>query len=92
PNDDGRDSSNEKGSLPHTDIHDSTQDRNQSDRHTATQTGDQNWSEDNVQNVSQSSPTQNRDGVQTPVIRRSERESKPPVRFNDYILNSKCEI
>ncbi|GKB42908.1 putative RNA-directed DNA polymerase [Tanacetum coccineum] len=87
-NDDGRDSSNEEGSLPHTDIHDSTQDRNQSDRLTATQIDDQNWSEGNVQNISQSSPTQNRDDVQTPVIRRSERQSKPPVRFNDYILSS----
>ncbi|GJY59893.1 ribonuclease H-like domain-containing protein [Tanacetum coccineum] len=74
--------------LPHTDIHDSTQGRNKSDRITATQIGDQNWSEGNVQNVSQSSPTQNRDDVQTPIIRRSERQSRPPVRFNDYILNS----
>ncbi|GKE01466.1 ribonuclease H-like domain-containing protein [Tanacetum coccineum] len=88
PNDDGRDSSNEEGSLPHTDIHDSTQGRNQSDRLFATQIGDQNWSEGNVQNVSQSSPTQNRDDVKTPVIRISERQSRPPVRFNDYILNS----
>nr|GEV34384.1 hypothetical protein [Tanacetum cinerariifolium] len=87
PNDDGRDSSNEEGSLPHTDIHDSTQGRNQSDGLSATQIGDQNWSEGNIQNVSQSSPTQNKDDVQTPVIRRSERNTRPPVRFNDYILN-----
>nr|GEW26114.1 ribonuclease H-like domain-containing protein [Tanacetum cinerariifolium] len=47
PNDDGRDSSNEEGSLPHTDIHDSTQGRNQSDRLSATQIGfvDPNWVE-----------------------------------------------
>ncbi|GKA11892.1 ribonuclease H-like domain-containing protein [Tanacetum coccineum] len=69
-------------------MHDSTQGRNQSDRLTATQIDDQNWSEGNVQNISQSSPTQNRDDVQTPIIRRSERQSKPPVRFNDYILSS----
>ncbi|GJY59892.1 ribonuclease H-like domain-containing protein [Tanacetum coccineum] len=43
-NDDGRDSSNEEGSLPYSDLHDSTQGRNQSDRLTATQIGDQNWS------------------------------------------------
>ncbi|GJU01054.1 ribonuclease H-like domain-containing protein [Tanacetum coccineum] len=61
---------------------------NQSDRLTATQIGDQNWSEGNIKNVSQSSLTHSRDGVQTPIIRRSERQSKPPVRFNDYILNS----
>nr|GEU63413.1 copia protein [Tanacetum cinerariifolium] len=66
PNDDGRDSSNEEGSLPHTDIHDSTHGRNQSDRLSATQIDD----------------------VQTLVIRRSERQTRPPVRFNDYILNS----
>ncbi|GJZ11190.1 ribonuclease H-like domain-containing protein [Tanacetum coccineum] len=88
PNDDGRDTSNVECSLPHSDMHDSTQGRNQSDRLTATQIDDQNWSEGNVQNISQSSPTQNRDDVQTTIIRRSERQSKPPVRFNDYILSS----
>ncbi|GJY48457.1 putative RNA-directed DNA polymerase [Tanacetum coccineum] len=88
PNDDGRDPSNVEGSLPHSDMHDSAQGKNQSDMLTATQIDDQNWSEGNVQNISQSSPTQNRDDVQTPVIRRSERQSKPPVRFNDYILSS----
>ncbi|GJT06654.1 putative RNA-directed DNA polymerase [Tanacetum coccineum] len=65
PNDGGRDPSNVEGSLPHSDMHDSTQGRNQSDRLTATQIDDQNWSEGNVQNISQSSPTQNRDDVQT---------------------------
>ncbi|GJW37080.1 ribonuclease H-like domain-containing protein [Tanacetum coccineum] len=59
PNDDGRDPSNVEGSLPHTDLHDSTQGRNHGDRLTATQTDDQNWSEGNTQNFSQSSPTQN---------------------------------
>ncbi|GKC25959.1 ribonuclease H-like domain-containing protein, partial [Tanacetum coccineum] len=88
PNDDGRDSSNEEGSLPHSELHDSTQGRNQSDRLTATQIGDQNWANGNIQNVSQSSPIQNMDDVQTPVLRRSKRQSKLPVRFNDYILSS----
>ncbi|GJZ13898.1 ribonuclease H-like domain-containing protein, partial [Tanacetum coccineum] len=88
PNDDGRDSSNEEGSLLHSDLYGSTQGRNQSYRLTATQIDDQNWSEGNVQNVSQSSPTQNIDDVQTPILRRSERQSKLPVRFNDYILSS----
>nr|GEV53465.1 ribonuclease H-like domain-containing protein [Tanacetum cinerariifolium] len=69
-NDDGRDSSNEEGSLPHSDLHVSTQGRNQSDWLTATQIGDQNWSEGNIQSVSESSPTQNMDDVQTPVLRR----------------------
>ncbi|GKB60685.1 ribonuclease H-like domain-containing protein, partial [Tanacetum coccineum] len=63
PNDDGKDSSVEDGSLPHSDGQDSTQ-------------------------GSQSSPTQNSDEVQTPVLRRSERQSKVPVRLNDYVLNS----
>nr|GEX23715.1 ribonuclease H-like domain-containing protein [Tanacetum cinerariifolium] len=45
PYDDGRDSSNMDGSLSHTDSHDSTQDKNQDDRHTATQIDDQNWSD-----------------------------------------------
>nr|GEV55435.1 ribonuclease H-like domain-containing protein [Tanacetum cinerariifolium] len=62
--------------------------RNQSDRLTATQIDDQKWFEGNVQNVSQFSPTQNIDDVQTPVLRWSERKSKLPVRFNDYILSS----
>ncbi|GJT31753.1 ribonuclease H-like domain-containing protein [Tanacetum coccineum] len=88
PNDDGRDPSNVEGSLPHSDMHDSTQGRNQSDMLTTTQIDDQNWSEGNVQNISQSSPTQNKDDVQTHVLRRSERQSKPPVTFNDYILSS----
>ncbi|GKA88750.1 ribonuclease H-like domain-containing protein [Tanacetum coccineum] len=44
PNDDGRDSSNEKGSLSHTGSHDSTQGRNHGDRLTTTQIDDQNCS------------------------------------------------
>ncbi|GJZ23964.1 ribonuclease H-like domain-containing protein [Tanacetum coccineum] len=64
----------------------------QSDRLTATQIDDQNWSEGNFQNsvpsTSQSSLTQNNDEVQTPVLRRSERQSKLPVRLNDYVHNS----
>ncbi|GJT31751.1 ribonuclease H-like domain-containing protein [Tanacetum coccineum] len=50
-NDDGRDPSNVEGSLPHSDMHDSIQGRNQSDMLTATQIDDQNWSEGNVQNI-----------------------------------------
>ncbi|GKC20988.1 ribonuclease H-like domain-containing protein [Tanacetum coccineum] len=53
PNDDGRDPSNVEGCLPHSDMHDSTQGRNQSDRLTATQIDDQNWSEGNVQNITE---------------------------------------
>ncbi|GKE02074.1 putative RNA-directed DNA polymerase, partial [Tanacetum coccineum] len=51
PNDDGRDSSNMEGSLPHTGSHDSTQGRNQGDMLTATQIYDQNWSGGNTQNT-----------------------------------------
>ncbi|GJU71538.1 putative RNA-directed DNA polymerase [Tanacetum coccineum] len=88
PYDDGRDSSNKEGSLPHTDSQDSTKGRNQGDRLTATQIDDQNWSKGNTQNTNQSSPTQNNDDVQTPVLRRSERQSKLSVRLNDYVLSS----
>ncbi|GJW78531.1 hypothetical protein Tco_0140213 [Tanacetum coccineum] len=91
PNDDGKDSSVEEGSLPHSDGH-STQGKTQSDGLTATQIDDQNWSEGNSQNfipnISQSSLTQNNDEVQTPVLRRSERQTKVPIRLNDYVLNS----
>ncbi|GJW15427.1 hypothetical protein Tco_0019560 [Tanacetum coccineum] len=41
-----------------------------------------------VPSPSQSSPTQINDDVQTPVLRRSDRQSKPPVRLNDYVLGS----
>ncbi|GKF31796.1 ribonuclease H-like domain-containing protein, partial [Tanacetum coccineum] len=34
------------------------------------------------------SPTQNTDEVQTPVLRRSDRQSKLQVRLNDYVLHS----
>ncbi|GKA12174.1 ribonuclease H-like domain-containing protein, partial [Tanacetum coccineum] len=51
PNDDGKDSLVEDGSLPHSDSSDSTQ-------------------------------------VQTPLLRKSDRQSKLPVRLNDYVLNS----
>ncbi|GJV52687.1 ribonuclease H-like domain-containing protein [Tanacetum coccineum] len=88
PYDDGRDSFNVNGSLPHTDSHDSTQDRNQGDRHTTTQIKDQNRSEGNTQNNNQSSPIQVNDDVQTLMLRRSNRQSKLPVRLNDYILSS----
>nr|GEX18315.1 ribonuclease H-like domain-containing protein [Tanacetum cinerariifolium] len=73
PYDDGRDSSNMDGSLPHTNSHDSTQDKNQDDMHTATQIDDQNWSEGNAQNNNQSSLTQVNNDVQTHVLRRSDR-------------------
>ncbi|GJV43131.1 ribonuclease H-like domain-containing protein [Tanacetum coccineum] len=89
---DGRgDSSVEEGSLPHSDGH-STQSKTQSDGITANQIDDQNWYEGNSQNsipnTSQSSPTQNNDEVQTPILRRSERQTKVPVRLNDNVLNS----
>ncbi|GKC01982.1 ribonuclease H-like domain-containing protein [Tanacetum coccineum] len=44
PNDDGKDSLVEDGSLPHSDNSDSTQGRYQSDGHAATQVDNQNWS------------------------------------------------
>ncbi|GKC60358.1 ribonuclease H-like domain-containing protein [Tanacetum coccineum] len=82
----------EEGSLPHSDGHNSTQGRTQSDGLTATQVDDQNWSEGNSQNsipnISQSSPTQNNEEMQTPVLRRSERQTKVPIRLNDYVRNS----
>ncbi|GJV68388.1 ribonuclease H-like domain-containing protein [Tanacetum coccineum] len=59
--DDGKDSSVENGSLPHSNNSDSTQGRYKSDRLTTTQ---------------------------TPVLRSSDRQSKPHVRLNDYGLNS----
>ncbi|GKA28479.1 sodium/hydrogen exchanger 6, partial [Tanacetum coccineum] len=92
PYDDGKDSSVEDGSLPHSNNSDSTQGRYQSDRLTTTQVDDQNWFEGNLQNsvpsTSQSSLTQINDEVQTPVLRRSDWQSKPHVRLNDYGLNS----
>ncbi|GKD39566.1 ribonuclease H-like domain-containing protein [Tanacetum coccineum] len=95
PNDDGNDSSVEDGSLPHSDKLDSTQGRHQSGRHSVTQVDDQNWSKGNFQNfipsTSQSSPTQINDDAQTLVLRRSDRQSKPYVRLNDYVLNSKLK-
>ncbi|GKD41903.1 hypothetical protein Tco_1266548 [Tanacetum coccineum] len=82
----------EDGNFPYSDNFDSTQGRYQSGRHSATQVDDQNWSEGNLQNfvpsTSQSSPTQINDEVQTLVLRRFDRHSKPPVKLNDYVLNS----
>ncbi|GJU35252.1 ribonuclease H-like domain-containing protein [Tanacetum coccineum] len=70
--------------------------RTQSNGLTATQVGDQNWFERNsknsIPNTSQSSPIQNNDEVQTPILRRSERQSKIPVRLNDYVLNSNVRL
>ncbi|GJY65019.1 putative RNA-directed DNA polymerase [Tanacetum coccineum] len=87
-NDDGRDSSVEEGSLPHSEDQ-SVQKDTQSDGLTATQVDDQNWSEGNSQNpIPTLSLTQRNDEVQTPVLRRSERLTKIPVRLNDYVLNS----
>ncbi|GJX50519.1 ribonuclease H-like domain-containing protein [Tanacetum coccineum] len=40
-----------------------------------------------VKTKDESSPTQNMDDMQTPVLRRYESQSKPLVRFNDYILS-----
>ncbi|GJS94954.1 ribonuclease H-like domain-containing protein [Tanacetum coccineum] len=92
PNDDGKDYSVEDGSLPHYDGHDSTQCRSQNDRLTATQVDDQNWSEGSLQNsvpsTSQSNLTQINDDVQTPTLRRSDRQSKLPVRLTDYVSGS----
>nr|GEZ14288.1 hypothetical protein [Tanacetum cinerariifolium] len=52
----------------------------------------QNFSEGDLQSsfpsTKQSSPTHFNDDVQKPVIRRLDRQSKPPVRLNDYILGS----
>ncbi|GKB34004.1 ribonuclease H-like domain-containing protein, partial [Tanacetum coccineum] len=66
--------------------------KNQSDRLTATQVDDQNWFEGNVKNsihsTSQSSLTQADNDVQTPILRRSDRQFKPPIRLNDYVLSS----
>ncbi|GJR06022.1 ribonuclease H-like domain-containing protein [Tanacetum coccineum] len=88
PNDDGRDSSVEDGSLPHSEVQ-SIQEETQSDGLTATQVDDQKWSEGNSQNsIPTLSPTQSNDEVQTPVLRRFERLTKIPVRLNDYVLNS----
>ncbi|GJY31754.1 ribonuclease H-like domain-containing protein [Tanacetum coccineum] len=88
PNDDRRDSSVEDGSLPHSEVQ-SVQEETQSDGLTATQVDDQNWSKGNSQNsIPTLSPTQSNDEVQTPVLRRSKRLTKIPVRLNDYVLNS----
>ncbi|GKG29777.1 hypothetical protein Tco_0419675, partial [Tanacetum coccineum] len=82
----------EDGSLPHSDGHDSTQGRSQSDRLTATQLDNPNWSEGNLQNsapsTSQFSPTQINDDMHTPVLRRSDRQSKLHVMLIDYVLGS----
>ncbi|GKA00700.1 ribonuclease H-like domain-containing protein [Tanacetum coccineum] len=92
PNDNGKDPSIEEGSLTHSDGQNSTQGRTQSNGLTVTQVGDQNWFERNsknyIPNTSQSSPIQNNDEVQTPILRRSKRQSKIPIRLNDYVLNS----
>ncbi|GJV96016.1 ribonuclease H-like domain-containing protein [Tanacetum coccineum] len=92
PNDDGKDSSVEEGSLPHSYNIDSVQGRTHNDGLTATQVDDQNWSEGNVlnsqPNITLSTPTQSSDEVQTPVLRRSERQSKLLIRLNDYVLSS----
>ncbi|GKA91943.1 ribonuclease H-like domain-containing protein [Tanacetum coccineum] len=70
---------------------DTIQGRYETDRLTTTQVDDQNWSEGNLQNsipsTSQSTLTHINDEVHTPVLRRSDREFKPPVRLNDYVLN-----
>ncbi|GKD13126.1 hypothetical protein Tco_1197533 [Tanacetum coccineum] len=88
PNDDGKDSSVEEGSLPHSYNIDSVQGRTHNDGLTATQVDDQNWSEGNVlnsqPNITLSTPTQSSDEVQTRVLRRSERQSKLLIRLNDY--------
>ncbi|GJV65846.1 ribonuclease H-like domain-containing protein [Tanacetum coccineum] len=95
PNDDRKDSSVEDGRFPHSGNSDTTQGRYQSGRHSATQVDDQNWSEGNFQNsvpsISQSIPTQINDDVQKPIFKRSDRQSKPPVRLTDYVLISKVK-
>lgn len=99
PNDDGKDTPVEDGSLPPS--HDATE--NETDTtylhheggQSATYFGDQHWSEGSpdIENTS-FIPTQSinvNEDVQTPVLRRSNRESKTPVRFNDYVLSSKVK-
>ncbi|GJV27187.1 putative RNA-directed DNA polymerase [Tanacetum coccineum] len=77
PNDDGRDSSVEDGSLPHSEVQ-SVQKETQSDGLTATQVDDQNWSEGNSQNyIPTLSPTQSNDEVQTPVLRSLNKSVEP---------------
>ena len=97
PNDEGRDSPVEDGSEPSSSdvasIHTDTTQLHQEDWGSATHFGDQNWSEGNMfQNENESSQTVNiNDNVQTPVLRRSDREFKLPVRFNDYVLSVKVK-
>ncbi|PWA40756.1 reverse transcriptase, RNA-dependent DNA polymerase, Gag-polypeptide of LTR copia-type [Artemisia annua] len=97
PYDDGEDTPVEDGSFPPS--HDATE--NETDTtylhheggQSATYFGVQHWfkGSPNIDNTS-SIPTQfinvNED-VQTPVLRRSNRESKTPIRFNDYVLSSR---
>ncbi|GJY96364.1 ribonuclease H-like domain-containing protein [Tanacetum coccineum] len=91
PNDDGKDTSVEDGSMqPSFDIADSAQGMYQEGWHSATHIDDQNWYEGNVLN-NDPCPTQmvnNIDDVQTPRLGRSTRQSKLPVKLNDYVLSS----
>ncbi|PWA95103.1 reverse transcriptase, RNA-dependent DNA polymerase, Gag-polypeptide of LTR copia-type [Artemisia annua] len=63
------------------------------DGQSATHFGDQHWSEGspNIENDGSVSTQTNdvNEDVQTPVLRRSGRESKTPIRFNDYVMQSK---
>ncbi|PWA46829.1 ribonuclease H-like domain-containing protein [Artemisia annua] len=96
PNDEGRDSPVEDGSEPSSSdapsTHTDTAQMHQEDWGSATHFGDQNWSEGKMfQNENIPSQTVNvNDDVQTPVLRRSDRESKIPV-INDYVLSAKVK-
>lgn len=98
PNDEGEDTPPvEDGSMPSShDASDNeidTTNMHHEDGQSATYFGDQHWSEGNssLENtglVFNQSENVNED-VQTPVLRRSSRESKTPIRFNDYVMHSK---
>ncbi|PWA82738.1 reverse transcriptase, RNA-dependent DNA polymerase, Gag-polypeptide of LTR copia-type [Artemisia annua] len=75
PNDEGRDSSVEDGSEPSSSDVAGT--------HTDTaQMHQEDWG---------SATHFDNDDVQTPVLRMSDRKSKMPVRFNDYVLSAKVK-
>ena len=97
PNDDGEVTPVEEGSLLFS--HDATENltdttqMHHEEGQSATYFGDQHWSEgspnsENIRSVPTQSINVNED-VQTPVLRRSNRESKTPIRFNDYVMQSK---
>ncbi|GJU04813.1 ribonuclease H-like domain-containing protein, partial [Tanacetum coccineum] len=91
--DDGKDTLVVDGSLqPSFDTADSAQGMYQEGWQSATQIDDPHWSKGNVQyGLLNSNPTRMEDNlndVKTPGLRRSSRQSKLPVKFNGYVLNS----